>query len=205
MSQNPQADVIVTLVDEEGNEREFAIVGELKIAGKSYALLQARVVIEGEEEAPPLMVLGVEADPADEKADLLVDIEADEEFERVMIAAEAAVAGLDYCRVCGCTDANGCEGGCIWAAPGLCSRCAMAAHKALQEAGRSLASSLALRYGVLSYAEAVVLVNLVHGDDNQATAAVERIHRGENWTAVYHELAKRAVLAVPEGSVQGNG
>lgn len=28
------------------------------------------------------------------------------------------------CAVCGCTDEEACPGGCIWAAPGLCSRCA---------------------------------------------------------------------------------
>ena len=30
------------------------------------------------------------------------------------------------CRECGCTDEQGCEGGCVWATPAadLCSRCA---------------------------------------------------------------------------------
>lgn len=28
------------------------------------------------------------------------------------------------CRVCGCTDQTPCPGGCSWAAPGLCDRCA---------------------------------------------------------------------------------
>jgi hypothetical protein len=27
------------------------------------------------------------------------------------------------CRVCGCSDDNACEGGCVWATPDLCSRC----------------------------------------------------------------------------------
>lgn len=30
------------------------------------------------------------------------------------------------CRVCGCTDEEACPGGCIWAAPDLCSKCANA-------------------------------------------------------------------------------
>jgi hypothetical protein len=29
------------------------------------------------------------------------------------------------CRVCGCTNERGCPGGCIWAEPNLCSRCAL--------------------------------------------------------------------------------
>ena len=28
------------------------------------------------------------------------------------------------CRVCGCTDDRACPGGCVWAEPNLCSRCA---------------------------------------------------------------------------------
>lgn len=27
------------------------------------------------------------------------------------------------CRVCGCTDEEGCEGGCEWVEPDLCSKC----------------------------------------------------------------------------------
>ena len=27
------------------------------------------------------------------------------------------------CRVCGCTEDRACDGGCLWAAPNLCSRC----------------------------------------------------------------------------------
>jgi len=29
------------------------------------------------------------------------------------------------CRVCGCTNEQGCPGGCVWAEPDLCSRCAL--------------------------------------------------------------------------------
>jgi len=28
------------------------------------------------------------------------------------------------CRVCGCTNERACPGGCVWAEPNLCSRCA---------------------------------------------------------------------------------
>jgi len=27
------------------------------------------------------------------------------------------------CRICGCTEGQDCPGGCVWAAPDLCSRC----------------------------------------------------------------------------------
>ncbi|HVL65763.1 MAG TPA: hypothetical protein VM364_00745 [Vicinamibacterales bacterium] len=32
-------------------------------------------------------------------------------------------AGEMTCRVCGCSDSRACRGGCLWAAPNLCSRC----------------------------------------------------------------------------------
>lgn len=32
--------------------------------------------------------------------------------------------GIEQCRGCGCTDAVGCEQGCGWAEPGLCTTCA---------------------------------------------------------------------------------
>lgn len=41
-------------------------------------------------------------------------------------------AGLEMeCRVCGCSDTRACPGGCIWAAPFLCSRCARGAKEPL--------------------------------------------------------------------------
>lgn len=36
---------------------------------------------------------------------------------------EIALVSVPACRVCGCTDALACVGGCIWAEPNLCSRC----------------------------------------------------------------------------------
>jgi hypothetical protein len=38
-------------------------------------------------------------------------------------AADVA-AGLPFCRTCGCTQNAACIGGCSWATPDLCSRCA---------------------------------------------------------------------------------
>lgn len=29
------------------------------------------------------------------------------------------------CRVCGCSNDRACPGGCVWAEPNLCSRCAL--------------------------------------------------------------------------------
>lgn len=32
------------------------------------------------------------------------------------------------CRACGCTDSNGCAGGCYWVLDDLCSECAVTLH-----------------------------------------------------------------------------
>lgn len=32
---------------------------------------------------------------------------------------------MSTCRVCGCTDAKACEGGCYWVEADLCSACAL--------------------------------------------------------------------------------
>lgn len=41
-------------------------------------------------------------------------------FERLLIELP------QMCRVCGCTDEHACDGGCGWAADGLCTSCAAA-------------------------------------------------------------------------------
>ena len=46
--------------------------------------------------------------------------------EEVILDEESRCdCGGPHCEVCGCCDHNGCEGGCIWASPTLCSRCAL--------------------------------------------------------------------------------
>ena len=39
--------------------------------------------------------------------------------ERIASGEEAV------CAVCGCSQSRACPGGCVWAAPNLCSRCAL--------------------------------------------------------------------------------
>ena len=52
------------------------------------------------------------------------------------------------CRVCGCTDAHACPGGCYWVAPDLCSACAMkAATKRLRNTFRMLSVADARKGG----------------------------------------------------------
>lgn len=46
-------------------------------------------------------------------------------FDLDLEDAEDLVGDEPTCRVCGCSEFNACEGGCIWAEPDLCSRCAL--------------------------------------------------------------------------------
>jgi len=55
--------------------------------------------------------------------------ESDPEATGRKLAAEIASwaraeKAKPHCRVCGCSDDAACVGGCWWAAPGFCSRCA---------------------------------------------------------------------------------
>ena len=42
---------------------------------------------------------------------------------------KALARGVPYCRVCGCTETRGCQHGCYWAEPDLCSECAGSAQR----------------------------------------------------------------------------
>jgi len=69
---------IVTLVDEDGNEHEFAVVDIIEVDDKEYALLMpAEGEGEGDEESEDVLVLRFEDDS-------LVMIEDEAEFNRVV-------------------------------------------------------------------------------------------------------------------------
>jgi hypothetical protein len=53
------------------------------------------------------------------------ELESDEAMEAELgLDAEDILDEHPSCRVCGCDDLHACPGGCIWAEPDLCSRCA---------------------------------------------------------------------------------
>ncbi|HEX7128289.1 MAG TPA: hypothetical protein VF406_21260 [Thermodesulfobacteriota bacterium] len=68
--------------------------------------------------------LQLDDDPwEDEEPMLLDDPDLESDAYREADALERLEAGLPACRRCGCTSANACPGGCVWATPDLCSRC----------------------------------------------------------------------------------
>jgi hypothetical protein len=54
------------------------------------------------------------------------DVDGYAELYDELIQLEKTAGEFDEiaCRVCGCTEDNACPGGCSWAGPELCSRCA---------------------------------------------------------------------------------
>ncbi|MFZ5943350.1 MAG: DUF1292 domain-containing protein [Bacillota bacterium] len=69
---------IVTLVDEEGKEHDFALVDSIELDGEQYAILSP---MEEDEEGDEAIILKVGKDENGD--DILFDIEDDEEWEKV--------------------------------------------------------------------------------------------------------------------------
>ncbi|MBY6276704.1 DUF1292 domain-containing protein [Symbiobacterium thermophilum] len=75
-------DEIIVLTDEEGNEHEFSIVQVITVDGKDYAIL---LPIEDGEEAEEAVIMRIDEEDGE---DVLVEIESEEEFDRVADAWE---------------------------------------------------------------------------------------------------------------------
>ncbi|MGE5598264.1 MAG: DUF1292 domain-containing protein [Bacteroidota bacterium] len=79
-------DDLVTLVDEEGHEHQFTLVDVVELDDRRYALMVPAGEEEevGEDEEEEAFVFRLETDENGEE--VLVDIDDDEEFERVCAA-----------------------------------------------------------------------------------------------------------------------
>lgn len=75
MTNNPENENLV-LIDEDGNEVEFGFIGSLESEGNEYVVLSP---IEGEE-IDEIIIFKVDRDGEEE---FLVEIEDDEEWEKV--------------------------------------------------------------------------------------------------------------------------
>jgi uncharacterized protein YrzB (UPF0473 family) len=73
---------IVTLVDEEGNEHRFDLINVVELDEIRYAVMVPEATaVENPAEDEEAVIFRIETD--DEGEEVLVDIEDDEEFERV--------------------------------------------------------------------------------------------------------------------------
>jgi len=71
-----ESDKAVTLMDEEGVEHDFTVIDIIEVEGKEYAIL-----LPVDEESDEAIILKFDLD--EEGNELLVDIEDDEEWEKV--------------------------------------------------------------------------------------------------------------------------
>ena len=86
MSENMERDNIFTLTDEEGNESEFELLGELNVDDNLYLAL---IPLDGDEDE--YVILKVEVDENGDE--LLVTIDDDDEFDNVADAFEDTFMG----------------------------------------------------------------------------------------------------------------
>ena len=86
MADNFDKEDIFTLTDEEGNESEFELLGELNIDDNTYLAL---IPLDGDEDE--YVILKVEVDENGDE--LLVTIDDDDEFDRVADAFEDTFMG----------------------------------------------------------------------------------------------------------------
>lgn len=80
-----EAEEVVTLVDEEGVEHDFTVIDIIEVDGSEYAIL-----LPVDEEGNEAIILKFTQD--EEGNELLVDIEDDEEWEKVSDAWEEMMA-----------------------------------------------------------------------------------------------------------------
>jgi len=83
-----EADEIVTLVDEEGEEHDFTLIEVIEVDSTEYAILLPTDE-NGEENSNEAIILKLIQD--EEGNDLLVDIEDDDEWEKVAGAYEEMI------------------------------------------------------------------------------------------------------------------
>ncbi len=70
-------DEVITLIDEEGQEYDFTLIDILEVEEREYAIL-----LPAEEETDEAIILKIV--PGEDGSDLLVDIEDDEEWDKVV-------------------------------------------------------------------------------------------------------------------------
>lgn len=82
-------DEVITLVDEDGNEKDFVVVNVLEVEGSRYAVLIPVTEDMEEEEEPEAIILKFATD--ENGQEILMEIEDDEEWEKVADAWEEMI------------------------------------------------------------------------------------------------------------------
>ncbi|MGB9905496.1 MAG: DUF1292 domain-containing protein [Desulfotomaculales bacterium] len=85
----PEEKDVLTLIDEEGQEQDFAILDLVELEGSRYAILLPLDEEGDEDEEGEAIILKYARD--EEGNEILIDIEDDEEWERVADAWEEMI------------------------------------------------------------------------------------------------------------------
>ncbi|MEW6696396.1 MAG: DUF1292 domain-containing protein [Bacillota bacterium] len=80
----PEQDEVITLIDEDGTEHDFNVIDVIEVEGSEYAIL-----LPVEEDSDEAVILKFAND--EDGNEVLVDIESDEEWEKVADAWEEMV------------------------------------------------------------------------------------------------------------------
>ena len=83
---------VYTLTDEEGNEKQFELIGEAEIDGKTYYAL-TELDDDYNQVSEEYVILRLEVE---EGEDVLVSIDDDEEFDRVADFFDDQFSDIDY-------------------------------------------------------------------------------------------------------------
>lgn len=84
-----EEDQLIVLTDEDGKEHEFSVVDMIEVNGKEYAILLPFSDEEELDDESEAVILRV--DKAEDGEEILVDIEDDEEWEKVADAWEELI------------------------------------------------------------------------------------------------------------------
>jgi len=83
---------VYTLTDEEGNEKQFELIGEAEIDGKTYYAL-TELDDDYNQVSEEYVILRLEVEDGE---DVLVSIDDDEEFDRVADFFDDQFSDIDY-------------------------------------------------------------------------------------------------------------
>ncbi|SHJ32258.1 DUF1292 domain-containing protein [Desulfofundulus thermosubterraneus] len=94
--QELELEEVITLVDEDGQERDFEVIDIIHLDGSKYAILLPLQEVDtgaADDDDGEAIILKFETD--EDGNEILVDIEDDEEWEKVADYWEEMVAGED--------------------------------------------------------------------------------------------------------------
>jgi len=124
--------------------------------------------------------------------------------ERLQPAGEL-LAAVRQCRICGCTDAEACPGGCSWAQPEICSTCAARQHALDEQYLMTLANQAAAAELQCEQARAQLEFIAAGRALIDEQAEVAKLQREDLAGATWRQAVACAAAAAPGSPTQDDG